>query len=99
MNHFEQMFPEGYDLGRQLGYPECCIDFFAVRAVALHLGVMIQLPPTFKLAGTGFVPCPHCNATKSEDELRAEIAARRTVSEPFPDYDPEPEMVMVEVPG
>ena len=96
MRKIEALAPDLYTLGRQLGYPQCCIDFFALRSFGFEvLGVLVYIPDEWTLSGTGFVPCPVCHATKSEDELRAEIAANRTVAEPFPDYDPHPEMVLV----
>lgn len=84
-----QYFPEGYELGRALGYPECCINFFAMRAISFELGTLIPLPETWKMVGTGYVPCPICNAAKTEEELVQGINERRTVEVPFPFYDVE----------
>jgi len=87
----EELAPDIFALGRKLGYPECCIAYFAVRSIAFYFGKLIPIPDDTKLSGTGFVPCVACNETKSEEQLLAEIARNRQVNVPFPNFDPEDE--------
>jgi hypothetical protein len=87
----EELAPDIFALGRKLGYPECCIAYFAVRSIAFYFGQLIPIPEGTKLRGTGFVPCAMCNETKSEAQLLAEIAHNRQVNTPFPNYRPEDE--------
>lgn len=74
-------------LGLWLGYPLCCIRNFAHRIAAFREGRFDDIPQQQKLDGTGFVPCPTCHASKSEDALREEIAACRVCTQPFPEYE------------
>jgi hypothetical protein len=78
---------DGYAIGLWLGYPLCCVANFADRIRAFREGRFEDIPRNQKLDGTGFVPCPECNATKSEDELRREITTARICPAPFPEYD------------
>lgn len=55
--------------GVALGYPTCCIKSFINLE---HLGA-----PDRKLNGTGFVPCAHCDNTKTTQELVDEINRAR----------------------
>lgn len=41
----------------------------------------------FPLRGTGFVPCPKCSATYTDEELLAYIEANRFCPVPFPDAE------------
>jgi len=77
----------GYALGLWLGYPLCCTLNFGARVDAFREGRFEDIPQNQKLDGTGFVPCPECNASKSEEALRNEIIAARICPIPFPEYD------------
>lgn len=69
-------------LGKAFGYPECCVADF----VAFISDPMQSFRKPRLLDGTGFVPCQVCNTTKSEEELIAEInAKRRPDLKPFPE--------------
>lgn len=72
-------------LGLWLGYPACCVLNFRDRMQRWLRGEEVE--EGLKLDGTGFVPCPKCNETKSEEELRREIASNRICPIPFPEYD------------
>ena len=61
--------------GIALGYPTCCIKAF----IALkHLGDDRER----KLQGTGYVPCDHCDKTKTTQELVDTINRARESSIP-----------------
>lgn len=67
-------------IGRNLGYPACCIKEFVV-------GMDWRSPnspkPVIGWEDTGFLPCSSC--AKKEYEIVSElIASRRLVSTPFP---------------
>ena len=64
-------------LGKELGYPDCCILQFVEGMIKMHSGILNVLPKDFKLKGTGFVPCTACNNAKSEDMLVDEINQKR----------------------
>lgn len=66
-------------LGVMLGYPDCCIADFLNRITGNSVKITKR-----KLYGTGFVPCEHCNRTKSEKELINEINANRKIKQRFP---------------
>lgn len=80
-------WPVQYVIGMFLGYPECCIVNFFDRLVAFRKGRLDDEGKEFKLANSGYVPCPVCNATKSEKELLETINTRRLSSVPFPDFE------------
>lgn len=64
------------EAGKQLGYPQCCIDSFCNLE---HLG-----EPDRKLTGTGYIPCAACN-TKSIQALFDTINLNRDPNlPPFP---------------
>jgi len=84
---FDPETSDGVLFGLWLGYPVCCITNFGARIRAFREGRFEDIPQGNKLDGTGFVPCPMCNETKSEDMLREEIAAARVCPQPFPEYD------------
>lgn len=67
--------------GLWLGYPPCCANGFNGTHTAMTYTNDGQ---SFKLAGTGFVPCLACNATYTEKELAAYIAKHRLARTPFP---------------
>jgi hypothetical protein len=71
--------------GRWLGYPECCIQDFLLRFDTYNPSVAYVKRP---LHGTGFVPCPICSATYTDEELIAKIEANRKCPLPFPQADP-----------
>lgn len=97
MKKLEKLAPEVYSLGRKLGYPECCIDFFALRMLGLMaFGTRVPIPDNYRLVGTGFIPCPMCNATKTEEQLVEEIGQNRAVDAPFPEFEESGEWVLVE---
>lgn len=64
-----------YRLGRQLGYPDCCIYAFCTEDYVTR--------PTRKFDGTGYVPCEECNK-KTEGELFSEISKNRKCDTIFP---------------
>lgn len=73
-------------VGVYYGYPTCCIaEFVRERTASLQRGIR-PTPRTrlFDDQGTGFKACGHCTDTKSEAELRNEIAAERFSRVPFP---------------
>lgn len=61
-------------IGKQFGYPQCCIDAFVKLE---HIGC------ERKLTGTGYIPCIECDK-KTEEELIMIINANRTHSTLFP---------------
>lgn len=71
--------------GQLFGYPECCIANFLER-----MEIFFKNPkdPSIrvsrKLHGTGYVPCPLCNATKSKEELIETINKNRKHTKLFP---------------
>lgn len=68
--------------GMLFGYPQCCVDSF------ITLDHIWDGPR--KLNGTGFIPCAHCNATKSTEELIQEINSKRCREfKPFKALEPE----------
>lgn len=69
-------------LGIGLGYPTCCIKSF--------LGLSHITDPTIrKLEGTGFIPCVHCNETKTTGEMVDEINRARNPNLPKFSCNPE----------
>jgi hypothetical protein len=68
-------------MGTICGFPVCCIQDFIDDPDDHTSGVPWE---PRKLTGTGYVPCPSCN-TKTEDQLREAIAARRVSPKPFPE--------------
>tara|TARA_R110000868_G_C10973188_1_gene771502 strand:- start:43887 stop:44186 length:300 start_codon:yes stop_codon:yes gene_type:complete len=74
-------------MGYQFGYPKCCVSHFLKRVqksdVILRQEFMYETPK--KLSGTGYIPCPHCNETKTEEELIKTINTNRKVTSKFPD--------------
>lgn len=87
------------DIGLFLGYPACCVLDFVVHFKTRRF---VDISGR-KLSGTGFVPCPACNAAKSEAQLRDEIRINRISSTPFPDhqmdFESDPEFIdMLTVP-
>ena len=64
------------EVGKQLGYPKCCIDSFCDLA---HLD-----EPSRKLNGTGYIPCAQCNEKSEEDLVRVIKANRDPSLMPFP---------------
>lgn len=66
--------------GIYFGFPQCCIDAFVTLS---HM-----VDPDLEnrpLIGTGFICCPVCAATKTSDQLTAEINSQRVCTKPFPD--------------
>lgn len=78
-----------FDLwGEFFGYPKCCRDFFTHRAMILFAGKKDIIPDEYPLIGTGFIPCPVCVATYTDEELVQRISDARHCSIPFPQvYD------------
>lgn len=76
-----------FELGLFLGYPTCCTAFFS-KILFGEIDHADVYPNGFKLFGSGFVPCPTCNATKTEDDLIATINANRTWHVPFDKPNP-----------
>ncbi len=67
--------------GLWLGYPPCCANGFR----ATFDGVTYKLAGVVpKLIGTGYIPCPACNAKYTPAELEAYIARHRLARTPFP---------------
>ena len=64
-------------LGKEYGYPDCCILEFVENTIKLFSDIPNVKPKDFKLKGTGFVPCTSCNNLKSEDMLVDEINSKR----------------------
>lgn len=71
--------------GTWLGYPKCCIDDFIYRFGTYCPSTAQTKRP---LHGTGFVPCPICSATYTDEELIAKINANRQCPTPFPHASP-----------
>lgn len=69
-------------MGREFGYPDCCISNFLKRLKLSR--EVLRSQPKKKLFGTGFVPCPFCNKTKTEEELEETIRINRLYHRPFP---------------
>ena len=70
-------------MGWMLGYPKCCVEFFASGQ---HIDAYVanaEFPNLLK--GTGFVACPICAATYTDDEMLAIIAHNRKIDIPFGD--------------
>jgi len=61
-------------LGEFLGYPDCCIQAFLKRD---------KKPTSFKLRGTGYIPCEECNKL-DEKTLIERIQSKRKCPVPFP---------------
>lgn len=77
-------------MGRELGYPECCIAAFTNRSQLLITGPLHEFQRArmyqFEHNGeaTGYLMCSSC-AQRNREELVAEINARRDKSyPPFP---------------
>lgn len=72
--------------GQRFGYPECCIEFFLDRFYAQsYMRKRVPLPAGWPLRGSGYIPCPVCAATYTDEELISRIEARRAPDEkPFP---------------
>lgn len=72
------------DVGRKLGYPECCIAAFHIKSHIVSPRVGGCGPKERrKLWGSGFVPCRECHQTKTEVQLILEINANRQIATPF----------------
>lgn len=71
-------------VGTWLGYPPCCIDDFLYRYFVQNDHAVKQRP----LRGTGYVPCPLCVATYTDEEMIERIQARRVCPKPFPTCPP-----------
>lgn len=69
-------------MGYGLGYPTCCIKAF------LELSHMTDYTVR-KLQGTGFIPCIHCNNTKTTGEMVDEINRARNSDLPKFSWNPE----------
>lgn len=65
-----------YKLGSMYGYPKCCITEFIV---ATQSGYYLFRGER-KLNGSGYIPCLHCNARYTSQELIDNINARRDKS-------------------
>ena len=76
-SHGSEQILDGIKLGKELGYPDCCILQFVEGMIKMHSDIPNVLPKDFKLKGTGFVPCTACNNAKSEDMLVDEINQKR----------------------
>lgn len=67
-----------FELGRLLGYPQCCIETFVVRATKLDLTIGTPL------GNTGYIMCDVCKE-KSYTEVVALIDKQRHPQlPPFP---------------
>lgn len=64
-------------LGKYYGFPKCCVEAF-------EIGNHISEDKPRQLSGTGYIPCHHCNTTKTEDVLVAAINLNRFEPKPFP---------------
>lgn len=62
--------------GEWYGFPTCCVEAFNRLD---HIG-----GSSLQLEGTGYIPCAQCNASKTEQELREAIAAKRLAPYKFP---------------
>lgn len=73
--------------GRYYGYPPCCVRYFALIRLAgadpRGYGRNVKFP----LDGSGYIPCPTCEATYTDEELIARIAEYRLSPHPFPEGD------------
>lgn len=69
-------------MGYGLGYPTCCIKAFLLLS---HL----TDPTIRKLQGTRFIPCVHCNETKTTGEMVDEINRARNPNLPRFSWNPE----------
>lgn len=70
--------------GLYFGYPQCCINSFIKHAtVPLWYESITLYPEGRKLSGTGYVPCPECNAKFTEKELIDNINKNRRHDVPF----------------
>ena len=71
--------------GMFYGYPVCCTADMIERwkSLVLH-GEPINAFGR-PLGGTGFVPCPVCSATYTDEELVSKINAVRSCPTPFPE--------------
>lgn len=79
------------ELGRYLGYPDCCIEAFVSHAQSNYRdtsdAVLERTHPKMHLRG--YIPCNDCFNTFTEDELIARIQERRQHPEPFPHFSKE----------
>lgn len=73
--------PYMYISGLWFGYPECCCNGFCNTFDGRDFSDDIMF------AGTGFIPCPQCQATMTEEQLRTEIERNRLCTQPFPEHD------------
>ena len=70
---------EGWVLmGWLFGYPKCCVEYFAT-----YQFLKDGRPTPAILAGTGFIACPVCAATHTDDEMIAIINKNRKVDYSF----------------
>lgn len=74
------------ELGRDFGYPECCIrEFIMTRFGGMRY---ITSGLTRKLDGSGYIPCCKCNK-KTEQDLILEITKHRSPKYPAFPFDVE----------
>lgn len=69
--------------GKYYGFPKCCVQAFVKHNIEIGFGYA-DFVGIRKLHMTGFVPCTHCNDTKTESELLSEIENNRICKIPFP---------------
>lgn len=75
-----------YEVGKYLGYPECCIKWFSEERIEKHPSEHIPLTQEQKAVHgyRGFIPCPDCAAKVTEETLPTLIKDRQS-PHPFPD--------------
>lgn len=67
------------DLGKFLGFPDCCIKAFLKQMNEMR-------PPSHeRLKGTGYVACSDCVDKYTDMELMSKITVNRLCPTPFPD--------------
>lgn len=67
------------NIGRDYGYPVCCIAEFSTHVIPR------SEKEKRKLWGTGYVPCTECNERYTEQQLIDRINGKRVCPYPFGD--------------
>lgn len=77
-----------YEVGKYLGYPECCIKWFSEERIEKPLDQITELTDKQEAvhSGTGFIPCPVCAEKVTKDTLFTLIKDRKCTTS-FPNAE------------
>lgn len=70
-----------FALGKYLGYPECCIDWFVKRAAEYPDFTPLTDKQEAVHGFNGFIPCPSCAEKVTKETIGALITDRRASTE------------------